>query len=176
MYRYSEGRENMSQIEKMLGTNEEVLLEATQSRIFPGGSIVTPNNVYVTNRRVIFRNPWMLGLKKEFKDFSYRDLANVIQHRGVFTTEIELVPRFEGDKVMLPAVKKGIAEEMFALIRKGIDGGFGLGLGDVTGNVIMQQREEDPMSKLEKLATLREKGIISEEEYQEKRVKLLGEI
>lgn len=164
-------------IDKMLGEGEEVLLIAQQSRIYPGGSIVTPNNVYVTNRRVIYRNPSMLGIKKEFLDFAFRDLANVQEHKGLFTTEIELVPRFEGDSVLLPAVKKKIAEEMFGLIRKGMDGGFGLGLGDVTGNTIVQQMvADDPITKLERLGKLRDKGIISKEEYEEKRVKLLGDI
>ena len=46
----------------MLNTDEEVLLVAKQSRIKPGGSYMTPNIVYATDRRIIIRDPYMLGL------------------------------------------------------------------------------------------------------------------
>ena len=78
------------------------------------------------------------------------------------------------DKILLPAVNKKLAEEFFGLVR--IDGGFGLGLGDVTGNVVVQQIADDAITKLERLGKLVEKGIISKQEYEEKRVKLLGEV
>ena len=69
---------------------------------------------------------------------------------GIFTTEIELTPRFNSEKVKLPAVSKDVAEELFGAIRKGMHGDFGL--GDVTGNVIVQQQKSDePISKLERL-------------------------
>lgn len=167
----------MSKVDKMLMPGEEVLLTATQSRVFPGGSLVTPNDIYVTNKRVIWRDPYMLGLKKDFRDFAYRDLANVEQRRGVFTTEIELIPRFEGEHVLLPAVKKKIAEQLFSLIRQGISGALetaSLGLGDQVS--VQQYTATDAISKLERLASLRDSGVISEDEYQEKRAKLLEEI
>lgn len=59
-------REELSEINKiaeMLNPDEKVLLVAKQSRIKPGGYYITPNIVYATDRRIIVRDPYVLGLK-----------------------------------------------------------------------------------------------------------------
>jgi hypothetical protein len=165
-----------TRIDKMLTEDEQILINAEQSRMMPGGSIATPNSIYVTNKRIIFRNPRMWGLKIDLMDYAYEDLANVELHKGIFTTEIELTPRFNSEKVKLPAVSKDVAEELFGAIRKGMHGDFGL--GDVaTGNVVLQQQKPDePISKLERLSALKEKGIISDKEFEAVKTRLLNEI
>lgn len=162
-------------IDKMLTEGEQIVISADQSRIMPGGSIATPNSIYVTNKRIIFRNPRMWGLKVDMMDYAYSDLANVELHKGIFTTAIELTPRFNSEKVKLPAVSKEVAEELFGAIRKGMHGDFGL--GDVTGNlVVQQQKPDDLISKLERLSTLKDKGMISEKEFEAVKTRLLSEI
>jgi hypothetical protein len=37
-------------IDKMLTEGEQILINAEQSRMKPGGSIATPNSIYVTNK------------------------------------------------------------------------------------------------------------------------------
>jgi hypothetical protein len=165
-----------TRIDKMLTEDEQILINAEQSRMMPGGSIATPNSIYVTNKRIIFRNPRMWGLKIDLMDYAYEDLANVELHKGIFTTEIELTPRFNSEKVKLPAVSKDVAEELFGAIRKGMHGDFGLG-NDATGNVVEQQQKPDePISKLERLSALKEKGIISDKEFEAVKTRLLNEI
>lgn len=165
-----------TRIDKMLTEDEQILINAEQSRMMPGGSIATPNSIYVTNKRIIFRNPRMWGLKIDLMDYAYEDLANVELHKGIFTTEIELTPRFNSEKVKLPAVSKDVAEELFGAIRKGMHGDFGLG-NDATGNVVVQQQKPDePISKLERLSALKEKGIISDKEFEAVKTRLLNEI
>lgn len=162
-------------IDKMLTEGEQILINADQSRMMPGGSIATPNSIYVTNKRIIFRNPRMWGLKVDLMDYAYTDLANVELHKGIFTTEIELTPRFNSEKVKLPAVSKEAAEELFGAIRKGMHGDFGL--DDVTGNlVVQQQKPDDPISKLERLSGLKDKGMISDKEFEAVKTRLLSEI
>jgi hypothetical protein len=79
-------------------------------------------------------------------------------------TDIELTFRFHSEKVNLPGVSKEIAEELFGAIRKGMHGDFGL--GDGTGNVVVQQLKlDEPISKLERLSALKEKGIISDKVF-----------
>ena len=164
-----------TRIDKMLTEGEQIVISADQSRIMPGGSIATPNSIYVTNKRIIFRNPRMWGLKVDMMDYAYSDLANVELHKGIFTTAIELTPRFNSEKVKLPAVSKEVAEELFGAIRKGMHGDFGL--GDVTGNlVVQQQKPDDLISKLERLSTLKDKGMISEKEFEAVKTRLLSEI
>jgi hypothetical protein len=162
-------------IDKMLTEGEQILINADQSRMLPGGSIATPNSIFVTNKRIIFRNPRMWGLKVDLMDYAYTDLANVELHKGIFTTEIELTPRFNSEKVKLPAVSKEAAEELFGTIRKGMHGDFGL--DDGTSNlVVQQQRPDDPISKLERLSALKDKGMISDKEFGAVKTRLLSEI
>jgi hypothetical protein len=52
----------------MLNPDEKVLLVARQSRIKPGGSLHTPNIIYTTDRRIIIRDPYMLGIKENVVD------------------------------------------------------------------------------------------------------------
>lgn len=162
-------------IDKMLTEGEQIVISADQSRMMPGGSIATPNSIYVTNKRIIFRNPRMWGIKVDMMDYAYSDLANVELHKGIFTTAIELTPRFNSEKVKLPAVSKEVAEELFGAIRKGMHGDFGL--DDVSGNlVVQQQKPDDPISKLERLSALKDKGMISEKEFEAVKTRLLSEI
>jgi len=72
------------EVKGMLMLGEEVLLIAEQERMVPGGSLFSPNKVYVTNRRIIFRNPWLLGLKANLVDIDYRGSSNVRLKRGIF--------------------------------------------------------------------------------------------
>jgi hypothetical protein len=54
----------------MLNPDEKVLLVARQSRIKPGGSHFTPDIIYAANRRIIGRDPYMLGIKENVLVFS----------------------------------------------------------------------------------------------------------
>jgi len=165
----------------ILNEGEEVLLVANQKRTVPGGSLATPDSIYVTNRRVISRNPRWLGMKKDIIDFMYRDLANVELHEGVWSSEIELTPRFNSEKVRLPAIAKDVAKKVFHMIRRGLNGEFGYGVVGIDGQISVQPQPpqkppDDAITKLERVTKLREKGMLSEEEFQELRKKLLGEV
>ena len=164
-------------VAEMLLPGEQVLLVAEQSRIAPGGSFTTPNKIYVTNRRLIFRNPKLLGLKADLNDFSYQDIANIRMHRGVFSTEIFLKSRFLSDEVVLPAVDKDAARRVNEYIRKGM-------MNQLPGQAISERATmpvvespaatKDPLADLERLHGLKEKGAITAEEFEKMKATLLG--
>ena len=52
-----EDLEEIKEIAEMLNPNEEVLVVARQSRLKPGGSKLTPNVVFATDRRIIIKDP-----------------------------------------------------------------------------------------------------------------------
>jgi hypothetical protein len=150
-----------------------------QKRIVPGGSLTTPDSIFVTTRRIVFENPKWLGMKKELIDFMFKDLANVKINKGIFSSEIELSPRFNSDKLLLPAVSKGVAEGLFSMIRKGISGDLEDTNERYSKDTVQQRpkvQPEDVLAKLERFAALKEKGIISEEEFQAIKKKLLGDM
>lgn len=112
-------------IAAMLVPGEEILLVASQSKTAPGGALASPNKIYITNTRVLFKDPKWFGLKARIIDVSYGDIATVMLKRGVFTTEIYLKPRFSPHKIELPAVDKKVATHASLLIQKGMRGELG---------------------------------------------------
>ncbi len=109
-------------IQRILSEGERILLIAKQSRFAPGGSMITPSSIYVTNQRVIWRNPTMLGLKKNYIDVDFSDISNIRMNSGVFSTEIYLKTRNLSDEIVLPAIDKEDAEQVNIIIRRGIRG------------------------------------------------------
>ena len=70
-------RSEITKITEMLNSDEQVLLVAKESTIKPGGSYLTPNIVYATDRRIIIRDPYMLGLKENIVDIPYGIITSV---------------------------------------------------------------------------------------------------
>ena len=159
-------------IQSMLSKGDQVLLISKQSRFKPGGSKFTPNTIYVTNQRIIFRNPRLLGLKKDYIDVYYRDVNQIKLKKGVFSTEISLLSRFQDEPFALPAVDKKDAEQIGGFIRKGIE-------GQLPGQILTEKKDapkiiesvpfEDPIIQLEKIGKLRDDGIITEDEFEIKK-------
>jgi len=59
--------EEINKITEMLNPGQRVLIEkilSQGSQEKPGGSHFTPNVIHATDRRIIIRDPYMLGIKK----------------------------------------------------------------------------------------------------------------
>ena len=179
-------------IQKQLLEREKVLLRVRQSRIGPGGSAVTPLSIYITNMRVIYRKPIWGGLKSYIIDVNYQDIADIRLKRGLIHTDIFLKPRFHTDEIAVKGTNNDIAEKANSLIRQGIRGEH---IGQAPYNQPQQtpnhrywnsSREErqsealesktDPVDKLTKLADLKQKGILTDEEFQRLKIRLLDKI
>lgn len=52
----SDDMNEIGRIQDVLNPNESVIIVARQSRILPGGSYVTPNTIYATEKRLIIRD------------------------------------------------------------------------------------------------------------------------
>src|SRR5918912_520077 len=78
--------EEIKKISNMLNPNEEVLVVAKQSRLKPGGSKLTPNVVFATDRRIIIKDPSMLGMHEEVIDIPYDMITSVKLDKGVFSS------------------------------------------------------------------------------------------
>ena len=163
------------EIKKLLLDGEEILLVASQSRFAPGGSFFTPNKIYITNRRVLFMDPRWMGLKAETLDASYKDISNIRLNRGVFSSEIFLKARFWSQELKLPAVDKNIAQQVNTMIQRGIRGelpGQIISEGK-TVPVIKTVKHSDSLEELEKLSNMKQKGILTEDEFNSLKLQLL---
>src|SRR5215210_9603141 len=75
--------EEIRKIAKRLDQDEKVRFVAKQSRMRPGGSaLATPNIVFATDKRIIIRNPTMLGMRENIEDIPYDKMTSVKLEKG----------------------------------------------------------------------------------------------
>ena len=103
----SDDLEEISKIAEMLNSDEKVLLVARQSRIKPGGSLHTPNVIYATDRRLIIRDPYMLGIKENVVDIPYDIVTSVKLEKGLLSSTI----RFKAPGLM-SSTRLGMMDSM----------------------------------------------------------------
>ena len=80
--------DEVNKIKEMLNPDEKVLLVARQSKIKPGGSYFTPNTIYATDRRLIIRDPYMLGIKANVVDIPYDIITSLKLEKGLLSSTI----------------------------------------------------------------------------------------
>jgi hypothetical protein len=179
-----EDLEEIKEIAEMLNPNEEVFVVARQSRLKPGGSAFTPNIVFGTDRRIIIKDPTMLGLRENVVDIPYDMISSVRIDKGVFSSNIifkapglissgrrgkldKIMEGYEntaglrgrGDDGIITAIPKNKAEDLLEVIRNGMNRDR-----EVYHHreQLQQQSSISIADELTKLANLKEKGIISE--------------
>ena len=132
--------DEIKKIAEMLNPDERVLVVARQSRFKPGGSHLSPNVVYATDRRIILRDPSMLGLKQDIIDIPYNVITNAKIEKGLLSASvifnapglfnpnipgrIPWIKRLEtdehGENGVIDAIPKQKAEDLLEVIRNGI--------------------------------------------------------
>lgn len=104
-------------VAQLLGPNERVELYVKEKIYHP---TVKVDSVILTNERIILRHPRDLGLKKDYTDYSYTDIANVILDKGVLRSSVKCVLRFRGDPLHLNDLPNHDAEKVYGLIRENL--------------------------------------------------------
>jgi hypothetical protein len=132
--------DEIKKIAEMLNPNEEVFVVARQSRLKPGGSHFTPNIVFATDRRIIIKDPSMLGLHEEVVDIPYDMITSVRLDKGVFscniifrapglrsTGRLGMIEKLTGNEyddsedTVITAIPKDKAQDVVEVIRNGMD-------------------------------------------------------
>src|ERR1044071_5409858 len=174
--------DEIEKIEKILNPDEKVLLVAKQSRFMPGGSALTPNNVIATDRRVIIRDPYMLGLKSELIDIPYDVITSVKLQKGIFTATIlfkapslvnktklglidEDISGEDDQEGVMEALSKDKAEELLEIIRRRMN--------ETSDDRSISVDNISIAEEIEKLSALVKKGVLSESEFQKMKQHLL---
>ena len=187
--------EEISKISEMLNPDERVLLVARQSRIKPGGSHFTPNIIYATDRRIIVRDPYMLGIKENVVDIPYDIITSIKLEKGLLSSTIRfkapglmsstklgmmdsIVDGEDDQGGVIEAISKNKAEDLLEIIRSGMqdDGGGGKSAPSkkqkASSELLESKEYTVPFNQsisiadeLRKLAKLKEEGILTEEEF-----------
>jgi Bacterial PH domain len=191
--------DEVNKINEMLNPDEKVLLVATQSKIKPGGSYFTPNTIYATDRRIIIRDPYMLGIKANVVDIPYDIITSLKLEKGLLSSTIRFkapglmsstklgmmdsIIEGEDDQTgIIEAISKDKAEDLLEIIRSGMQDGR-------KSTPSKQQKSPEPhdpkeamttsnqsvsiADELRKLAKLKEELIITEEEFNQMKQDLI---
>jgi Bacterial PH domain/Short C-terminal domain len=178
--------EEIRKIASRLDQDEKVRFVAKQSRMKPGGSaLATPNIIFATDKRVIIRNPTMLGMRENIEDIPYDKMTSVKLEKGVFSSTIlirapglsemsrvssGLLAWGRGEDGQIDALSKDKGERLFSIIREGIDEAKKSSAQYATTIVNQQISIADELTKL---AILKQQGIISEAEFSQMKQDLL---
>jgi len=177
--------QEIKKIREMLNPHEEVLVVARQSRVRPGGSAVTPNIIYATNKRIIIRDPYMMGIKENIIDIPYDVITSVKLDKGLLSSTIRFeAPALVGSKQlgmidgivggendhggMIEAIPKRKAEDVVQVIRSGM---HRTGYNQDETQIASHHQSSDInyqssiADELTKLGKLKEQGIITEKEF-----------
>ncbi|MDN5868096.1 MAG: PH domain-containing protein [Candidatus Nitrosocosmicus sp.] len=190
--------DEIKKIAEMLNPDERVLVVARQSRFKPGGSQLSPNVVYATDRRIILRDPSMLGLKQDIIDIPYNVITNAKIEKGLLSASVIFnapglfnpnipgrmpwIKRLEtdehGENGVIDAIPKQKAEDLIEVIRNGItqirSPGYSSAGANNVSHIPRHQSHISHADELKKLADLKEEGVISEEEFKRMKEKIIG--
>jgi len=104
-------------VKKILGPNEQSQIYIKQKFYHPKINI---DSVMLTNERIVLRHPHAAGLKKDYTDFNYQDVSNVVLEKGMNRSTVKCTLRFGGDPLALSDLPNSEAEKAYGLIRENI--------------------------------------------------------
>jgi len=153
-------------------------LSQNKEGLSPGGALTTPNTIFATNKRVLIRNPTMLGLRASIEDIPYGKITNVKLEKGLMSStivirspglseltrmgrETGLVAWGRGEEGSIDAIPNDKGEQLLSIIYEGME---------------KAKRPAQTVSiadEIKKLAELKNANIITSAEFDEKKKKLL---
>ena len=184
-------KKELNEIERIadrLDEGEEVLVIATQSRIKPGGAGLSPNTVFATDRRLIIRNPTMLGARQNVEDFEYDNLTNIKLEKGVFSSTLVitapgmgtaarnseksgLLPWGRNEDGSIDGIPKDKAEKILKIVRNAI-----VEAKKESQKPVQVVQQTSTADELAKLAKLHEDGILSDKEFDKMKKDLISKM
>lgn len=163
------------EIQDILENDEKVLHSFEQGSIT--GKFGGAESIYVTNKRVFKLVPRTFGLRRNVEDFRFSDMANVYMRKGITRSDIGIKMRFLSDDVSIAHIPKEAAKNIVKTIQAGIRNEMKSNEKGVTNKeTIITSGSSDIADQIRKLSDLRKEGILTEEEFEDKKKQLLKKL
>ncbi len=104
-------------LKDILAPNEQVQLYIRQKIYHPKINI---DSVVITSERIILRHPHALRLKKDYTDYNYQDISNVVLEKGILRSTVKCTLRFGGEPLSLSGLPNSDAGRAYGLIRENL--------------------------------------------------------
>ena len=176
-------------IAERLDEEEKVLEVAKQSRRKPGGALLAGGNtVFATDRRLIIRNPSMLGARQNIEDFEYDNITGIKLEKGVFSSTLVitvpgmgtaarnstmsgLLPWGRSEDGSIDGIPKDKAENILKIVRNAI-----VKAKKESQKPVQVVQQTSTADELAKLAKLKEEGILSDKEFDKMKKDLISKM
>ena len=141
-------------IAERIDEDEQVIMVIRQTKnpLKPGSSLITPDTIFATTKKIIIRNPSAFGLRHNIESYSYEQIVDVKLEKGMFSSAIAInVPGSIYDGY-IEAIPKDEAEDLLKIIFERIK-----------EKKTSSSDDDDPLIILKKRFA---KGEITKEEYE----------
>lgn len=176
----------------MLMSGEEVQYIAVQKK---PAITIAPDCLVFTDKRIIVFRPKNLGMAMEFEDYVWKDVLSchlkeniwgsefTIQTVSGITNKIDYLPKAQARKLYTMAQEQEEVQRELRRQRELEEKRAGAGRVVVSGPMPSQQttpqeqpkqQQEDPVAVLQKLKTMLDNSLITQEEYDAKKMEILG--
>ena len=171
-----EDKEDIEKIKNHLDSDDKILIVAKQSKFKPGGAIISGGNtIFATNKKIIIRNPTMLGLRESVEEIPYDKITSVKLEKGMFSSTIiirspglselsrmssssGLIAWGRGEEGQIDAIPKDKAEKIVRIIKEKMEA------VKLAKEKPQLQTNDDPLVILKRRLAL---GEITKEEYED---------
>lgn len=189
----------LGKLRDMLTSGEAVIYLAIQKK--PAVTLI-PDCIAVTNKRIVFCIPENLGLTTAYKTFPWAEVKEVSFKEEFFGSKFITIPQ-RGENIAIDFIPKVQARKLYQFCNEqlekvktipGFDEKISVfqneNLGDDYASYIeiedqntpsiaeiqITEPEDELTQKLQKLKTLYEKQLISQEEYENKKAEILARL
>jgi len=110
--------DEIMQIADRLDEDEKVIkvIRQTKNPLKPGSSLITPDTIFATTKKIIIRDPSALGLRQNIEIYPYDKIVDVKLEKGMFSSAIDInVPGSLYDGY-IEAIPKNEAEDLLKII------------------------------------------------------------
>lgn len=156
------GRKEIKELPKILWEDEQI------EQIIQGVYNNSMGILVATNKRLVFVDKGIIfGLKVE--DFPYDKITSIQYQTGIIFGEITIFA--SGNRAEIKNMEKGRTRTFAEFVRARItQPSSNASIKDNNSN----SSNEETIKQLERLATLKEKGILTEDEFNEQKKKILN--
>lgn len=149
---------SLSLFEKQLQENEDPLI------IVQGNFDDKSGILAATSKRVMVISKFLFSSTS--KDIPYTKITSVVLDNGLIQSTIKV--EYSGGKIEVKSVDKTAAKLMVELINSKAN--------EKINQDTTPPSKDDAFDKLKKLGMLRDSGVLTEQEFIEQKIKLLGEL
>ena len=110
--------QEIAKIGNRLDKDEKVIMVIRQTKnpLKPGNSLITPDTIFATTKKIIIRNPSVMGLRQNVEIYPYEKIIDVKLEKGMFSSAIDInVPGSIYDGY-IEAIPKNEAEDLLKII------------------------------------------------------------